>query len=203
MEHEREDKWIARALYQLLEQGEYIMATLKEIQDNEALEATAVGQLADAVDALIAADVKLNADLTAALATAGLSAEDQAKVDSIFATQKASTDKVNAELAKLAPPVAVAAGPAGTLPARPIVTSDVPLAAVAPGDVVPLPHDPLVQPDTIVVPTVVDNPFAGQKLVDGTPALPGTVGGPSGPTGQTPNTGVGQVEPVVGSVVPV
>jgi hypothetical protein len=199
MEHEHELHWIARALRHLLEQGEYIMSTLQQIQDNEALEGTAVGHLADAVDALIAADVQLRADLQAALATAGLSQADQAKVDGVFATQQATIDKVNAELAKMPAPTVAAAGPAGALPARPLVTSDVPLAAVAPGDVVPLPHDPPVQPDTIIVPTVVDNPFAGQQIVDATPALPGTVGGPTGPTGQTANTGVGQLPPVVGS----
>lgn len=100
---------INEVLSQLLDQGVQIMSTLQDIQDNEAHEGTALGQLADAVTALQAGQAALQQQLTDALSGTTLPTSVQAAVDAAFAGAKANSDKVDGILASLTPPAAVAA----------------------------------------------------------------------------------------------
>lgn len=100
---------INEVLSQLLDQGVKIMATLQDIQDNEAHEGTALGQLADAVTALQAGQATLQKQLADALAGTTLPTSVQAAVDAAFAAAKANSDKVDGILTSLTPPAGVAA----------------------------------------------------------------------------------------------
>lgn len=87
----------------LFKQGAKTMATLQDIQDSEAHEGTAIGQLADAVTQLKAGVATLQQQLADALAGTTLPPAVQAAVDAAFATSKANSDGVDAILTSLAP----------------------------------------------------------------------------------------------------
>lgn len=79
------------------------MATLQAILDDEAQEATALGQLATAVQQLQGNIAALTQQLADALSGATLPADVQAKIDAAFAASKANIDQVGAILASIAP----------------------------------------------------------------------------------------------------
>ena len=88
-------KHLHKKLNCLIEQGEYLMATMKEVLDKLDKIATATDEYITGRDAV---DTQLRADLAAALANAGVSADEQVDIDAAFA-------KADADLAKLTPPV--------------------------------------------------------------------------------------------------
>ena len=93
----------AAMLREVLHNQRTMMATLKDIQDNEAHEGTALGQLATAVTGLKDNVAKLTKDLADALAGTTLPTDVQAAVDAAFAASKANADETDAILASLAP----------------------------------------------------------------------------------------------------
>jgi uncharacterized protein YoxC len=95
---------IDSSLNALTEQGMQIMATLDDILNDEAQDATALGQLATAVQTLLASVTTLQTELAAALAGTTLPTAVQAKVDQAFTNSKANTATVNSILTSLAPP---------------------------------------------------------------------------------------------------
>lgn len=71
-----------------------------------------VGNISTAVTALAPAINSLEAKVTAALASAGISAADQAKIDTAFAALKTAGDQINAAVADANDGVDEAANPA-------------------------------------------------------------------------------------------
>ena len=80
------------------------MATLDDIQANEAHEGTAIGQLADAVTALKEGMATLQQQLADALSGVTLPPAVQTKIDNAFAASKTNSDKVDEILSALVPP---------------------------------------------------------------------------------------------------
>jgi len=86
---------INHKLNYIIDQGEFLMATMKEVLDKLDAVATATNEYIAKRDAI---DEKLRIDLNAALASSSVSADEQADIDDAF-------EKADAELARLTPPI--------------------------------------------------------------------------------------------------
>jgi hypothetical protein len=83
---------------------ERIMASIDDVLADEANEATALGQIANATQVLLANDASLKQQLADALAGVTLPPDVQTKIDAAVAASNGNVAAANQILANLAPP---------------------------------------------------------------------------------------------------